>query len=106
MRLAERFADGFLQHHPDEVLRKREIAAIHLYTQSKKDGKHCRLFAYMNAALNSGKKERVRPYFKYVVLSHKSPSFFDPDLTLSHQCVRCFLFPLSPGTFACFNMHS
>ena len=68
--LAEQHALNILKDRPHDEhgLGLNDIAAIHLYTQSKRDGTHCRLFAYMNAALNNGKRRHIRPYFKWVDL--------------------------------------
>ena len=68
--LAEQHALNILKDRPHDEhgLGLNDIAAIHLYTQSKRDGTHCRLFAYMNTALNNGKRRHIRPYFKWVDL--------------------------------------
>ena len=81
VKLAEEFARNKLRGKScdDHGLGINDIAAIHLYTQSKQDGTHCCLFKYLNAALEnkSGSSEEmnmsahialVKPYFKYIRL--------------------------------------
>jgi hypothetical protein len=77
VQLAEEYARTYLKGKPSDEygLGLNDIAAIHLYTQSKSDGSHCCLFKYLNAALRNTANEdkgthqkHVRPYFEYIRL--------------------------------------
>ena len=77
VELAEQRARDILNGNPEDEhgLGINDIAAIHLYTQSKEDGTHCCLYKYLNAALRNTadcsderKVAHVKPYFKYIRL--------------------------------------
>lgn len=78
VKLAEEFARDKLKGKAfdEHGLGLNDIAAIHLYTQSNdKDGTHCCIFKYLNAALENKSDtseeinvKHVKPYFKYIRL--------------------------------------
>ena len=77
VKLAEEFARNKLRGKScdEHGLGLNDIAAIHLYTQSKQDGTHCCIFKYLNAALENKSNtseeinvKHVKPYFKYIRL--------------------------------------